>query len=152
MSAEAIFAIANNGVIPFWLLLVFAPGWKWTQVLVHTFAIPMLLAVLYLYLAVTSFGGGEGNFFSLAGVTAMFSDPYALLAGWVHYLIFDLFVGAWIARDARRHQINHLLVAPCLFFTLMLGPVGLLMYYILRGALRKTFTMEEIVATQPVVV
>ena len=143
MSAETVFAIANNGVIPFWLLLVIAPGWKGTQLLVHGFAIPMLLAVLYLYLAVTSFGGGEGDFFSLAGVAAMFEDPNALLAGWVHYLIFDLFVGAWIVRDSHRRRINHFLAVPCVFFSLMLGPVGLLMYYVLRGVLRNTWTLDE---------
>lgn len=143
MSPETIFIIANNGVIPFWLLLVFAPRWKWTQILVHTFALPLLLAVLYLYLAITSFGGGEGNFFSLAGVMALFEDPNAVLAGWIHYLVFDLFVGAWIARDAQRLQIGHFIVVPCLFFTLMLGPAGLLMYYLFRASLRRRFSLDE---------
>ncbi len=144
MSTDTLFTIANNYPLPFWLLLVFAPGWKWTQTIVHTFMLPLVLAALYLYLAVTSFGSGEGNFFSLDGIAALFADRNALLAGWIHYLVFDLFVGAWIARDARRMKIHHALVVPCLFFTLMLGPVGLLLYYILRGVTRKRFTLDEI--------
>ena len=63
----------------------------------------------------------------------MFSQRGALLAGWVHYLAFDLFVGAWIVATAPKYGIAHWLVLPCLFFTLMAGPVGLLLYFILRA-------------------
>jgi len=87
--------------------------------------------------------GGGGNFSSLAGVRTLFESDYALLGGWIHYLVFDLFIGAWEVRDAQRLRINHFLVIPCLFFTLMAGPVGLLMYFILRWALRKQFIVNE---------
>jgi len=66
-----------------------------------------------------------------------FTVPEAVIAGWLHYLVFDLFVGAWEVRDAQKRGINHWLVVPCLFFTLILGPVGLLLYIALRFATRK---------------
>jgi len=144
MDLETIFIICNVLPIPLWILLAVAPGWKGTQVIVHSFAIPMGLAAVYAVMMVMGFSeGGGGNFGSLAGIRTLFESDYALLGGWIHYLMFDLFIGAWEVRDARRLRINHLLVIPCLFFTLMAGPVGLLMYFILRWVLRKQFIVDE---------
>jgi hypothetical protein len=142
MTPDTIFAIANNGILVFWLLLILAPGWRGTQILVHSVAIPVLLGLTYIWLLSSAVFGGHGapagaSFFSLHGVAALFSSPLALTAGWIHYLVFDLFVGAWEARDARRRGISHLALIPCLIVTLMVGPVGLLLYLALRAALGK---------------
>ena len=97
-----------------------------------------LLGGVYLVLIVRSFGdGGGGGFGSLAEVRTLFENPWALLAGWIHYLAFDLFIGAWEVRDAQRNGLHHLLVVPCLVLTFMLGPVGLLLYLVLRGAITR---------------
>jgi hypothetical protein len=61
-----------------------------------------------------------------------FAAPHLVLAGWIHYLIFDLFIGAWETRDAARRGIAHLWVIPCLLATLMAGPLGLLLYVVVR--------------------
>ena len=145
MNIETLFTICNFVPMPLWLLLVFVPRWKGTQVLVHSMIIPMVLAALYAVLMGMALTGGEaeGGFGSLAGIRAGFAVDEALLAGWIHYLVFDLFVGAWEVRDAQRLGINHLLVVPCLFFTLMGGPVGLLLYFVLRWTLKKEFLVEE---------
>ena len=74
---------------------------------------------------------------------ALFTSPFAVLAGWVHYLAFELFVGAWEVRDARRRNVPHLLVVPCLALTLMLGPAGLMSYLMLRFACTRTWMFEE---------
>ena len=66
-----------------------------------------------------------------------------LLAGWLHYLAFDLFVGSWEVRDSRRVGVHHLLVIPCLFLTLMMGPVGLLAYLVLRLAIGRQWTVDD---------
>jgi len=147
MTPDTIFLICNYGVIPAWLLLAFAPSWAGTQRIVHAVWIPMLLGVVYLGLFVFGPPGpAEGSFSSLAGVTAFFSVPETVLVGWVHYLAFDLFVGAWEVRDAQRRSISHLYVVPCLLFTLMLGPVGLLAYLTLRFASVRVSTLDEAVA------
>jgi hypothetical protein len=66
-----------------------------------------------------------------------------VVAGWIHYLIFDLFVGAWEARDARRRGVPHLLLVPCLLFTLMIGPVGLLLYVVVRFFSKRLLEFDE---------
>ncbi|MDG2308883.1 MAG: ABA4-like family protein [Candidatus Binatia bacterium] len=133
MTADTLFTICNNGVLPAWLLLVFAPGWEWTQRIVHGIWIPLLLGGVYTGIALMGPGAPEGSGFgSLPEVMRLFTSPEGALAGWVHYLVFDLFVGAWEVRDARRREISHLWVAPCLVLTLMLGPAGLVAYLLLR--------------------
>ena len=71
----------------------------------------------------------------------LFANPFALLAGWVHYLAFDLFIGAWEVRDAQQHQVPHLAVVPCLLLTFLFGPAGLLLYFVLRYALRRQLSL-----------
>ena len=97
------------------------------------FVVPCVLAVVYLGLVATSMPGSEGGFSSLAGVSTLFDNPWALLAGWTHYLAFDLFIGGWEVRDAQRRGIPHLVVIPCLILTFLLGPVGLLLYVAIRS-------------------
>ena len=144
MTPEALFSAASTAVLPGWLLLVFAPRWKWTARLVAPVLIPALLGLLYLYLIVTRFGASEGGFGSLADVRRLFEDPALLLAGWVHYLAFDLFIGSWEVRDAQRHGLSHLLVVPCLALTFLFGPVGLLLYLGLRGATRLSVLVDDL--------
>ncbi|MCE9600023.1 MAG: DUF4281 domain-containing protein [Spirochaetia bacterium] len=89
-----------------------------------------------------SFGKTQGGFGSLEGVSLLFQNPYALLAGWIHYLAFDLFVGSWISAHAAKHSISRFLILPCQFLTFMFGPVGLLSYLLLRLAIRRNTILE----------
>ena len=134
MKAEQIFSIANLAAVTGWLLLVILPQRRVTRVLVHAGAIPLLLSAAYLVLIVLFFGSAEGGFDSLAGVMRLFTNEWAVLAGWLHYLAFDLMVGAWEVRDAGERGVPHWLVVPCLFFTFLLGPIGFLTYMIVRTA------------------
>lgn len=83
------------------------------------------------------------SFSTLDSVYAIFQNPALLLAGWVHYLAFDLFIGSWEVRDARRIGIPHLLVVPCLIGTFLVGPIGLLLYLLLRFLLKKRIGAED---------
>ncbi|TGE23697.1 DUF4281 domain-containing protein [Hymenobacter aquaticus] len=135
LSPESLFQIAGNIVLPGWLLLVFAPRWRVTRWVVGSGALPLVLAVLYAGCIGWHYLGGQGSqggFGSLVEVAALFQDPWALLAGWVHYLCFDLAVGAWASRDAQRRGVPHLLLVPVLVLTFLLGPVGFLLYHALR--------------------
>ncbi len=132
MKAEQIFSIANVIAMLSWVMLAVAPRWKWTNKLIISGAVPLLLSVAYLVLIVLFFGSAEGSFSSLAGVMKLFTNEWAVLAGWIHYLVFDLFVGSWEVKDAQAKGISHWLVIPCLFLTFMLGPIGFLLYSILR--------------------
>jgi len=145
-SPEAVFSMASAAVLPGWLLLVLAPRWRWTARLVSAVLIPGLLAVLYAAIIAARWGGAEGGFSSLADVQKLFVDPWILLAGWVHYLVFDLFIGAWEVRDAQRLGIPHLLVVPCLVLTFLFGPVGLLLYGIVRAVRTRRVLVDEAAA------
>jgi hypothetical protein len=138
---ERIFSLAGALVLPCWVLLIFAPGWRWTQRLA-TFAAPLLIASVYTWLLLAHATPKGGGFQTLAQVAVLFSSPYALLAGWIHYLAFDLFTGAWEARDAARLGISRWMVVPCLLLTFLLGPLGLAVYLLLKLGLRKSLGAE----------
>jgi len=96
------------------------------------FVVPVLMAMLYSWALATAPSNPDGGFGSLAQVKALFTQDRAVLAGWVHYLAFDLFVGCWEVMDAQQRGVRYLLVVPCLLLTFMFGPVGLLLYLTLR--------------------
>ncbi len=81
------------------------------------------------------------------GVSAIFSTPIGVLIGWSHYLVFDLFVGAWIGRDAQRRGVSHWLAAPAMLLSYLLGPIGALIYFLGRFAFKRQFSLEERPAT-----
>jgi len=141
MDLALLFKLANLSVLPAWAMLVFLPNWSVTKSLVHSMLYPVVLGAVYsvgLYFAVFGgMGAAEGSFSSIDGVRALFSADIGILVGWVHYLVFDLFVGAWEARDAKRRGVPHWLLIPCLLFTFMAGPFGLLLYVMGRKALKK---------------
>jgi hypothetical protein len=141
MNWEMIFSIANAWALLGWVILAFAP--KREAIVPYVFfAGSVLLACLYagliipLMLGWISDGGPVGrapaDFTTLAGVMALFDSPGGATIGWVHYLAFDLFVGIWVARNADAHQISRWLQVPTLLFTLMAGPIGLLLHLLLR--------------------
>ena len=102
------------------------------------FAVPMILAVAYVLLIWAGFreahGGGYG---SIEEIRALFASDSALVAGWLHYLAFDLFVGSWIVREGLERNLPPLLLLLCLPLTFLFGPAGLLIFLILRLARRE---------------
>jgi len=143
MTPDLLFSVATRAVLPGWLLLALLPRWRWSARLVSSVLIPALLASVYLVLIARSFGSSDGGFGTLAEVQALFANRWVLVAGWIHYLAFDLFIGAWEVRDAQRIGLHHLLVVPCLGLTLMFGPVGLLLYLVLRALIKKRIWIDE---------
>ena len=143
MSADQLFSAATMLASVGWLVLTV--GWRWKPAarIVGPVIIAGLLGALYLFLIVAHFGDAEGGFDSLSSVAKLFENRWALLAGWVHYLAFDLFIGAWEARDAQRRGIHFLAVLPCLFLTFMFGPIGLLLYLAIRAAWKRRISVDE---------
>ncbi|MBC8044660.1 MAG: DUF4281 domain-containing protein [Rhizobacter sp.] len=137
MTIEVLFSICNLLALAGWALLIFVPKWKGTTVIARSGLVPLLLATVYLVLIVVHFGRTEGGFGSLSEVAKLFRNENLLLAGWVHYLAFDLFIGGWESADAEKHGVPHLAVVPCLVLTFLFGPVGLLCYFAVRTAVTK---------------
>src|SRR6267142_1387149 len=133
MPAETLFKVVSAAVVPGWLLLILAPRARITERAVLSGVYPLALAAGYLVLIVAFFPWAGGGFGSLADVSRFFANPYLLLAGWIHYLAFDLFVGAWEAKDAAARGVPHLFLVPCLVLTFLFGPIGLLAYFGTRG-------------------
>jgi hypothetical protein len=79
----------------------------------------------------------------LAGVMALFSHPVGVLTGWSHFIVFDLFIGAWIARDSARLGLSHLGTLPSLVLTLIFGPLGLLVHLLRRVVLGHGWSLIE---------
>lgn len=133
---SSLFKISSYIALSGWLVLLGFPFWQIGQMLVLSISI-VLLCGIYTYLVF--FGrklDGEhrvrGSFWSFKGVVALFKTPRVVLAGWVHYLAFDLMVGLYIVIDAASLGISHWMLIPCLLLTLLFGPVGLLAYFVLK--------------------
>jgi len=99
-------------------------------------AIPLVLSGGHAAIVPAHWSSGQGGFDSLESVENLFESRWLLLAGWVHYLAFDLLVGAWQLRTARRERIAHQLLLPCLPATFLFGPAGHLLFQLLRAAHR----------------
>lgn len=143
MNPEVLFSISNTVAMLGWLLLIVAPRWQWTKHLVFSGAFILLFATEYTLLILIFFGETEGGFSALSQVAQLFENPWALLAGWVHYLAFDLFVGSWEVSNAQKMGINHFLVIPCLLLTFFFGPIGLLLYLTIRSVATKKLRHEN---------
>jgi hypothetical protein len=137
MKAEQIFSIANTIALLSWLVLIIAPRWVLTRKIILSGAVSLVLSGAYLVIIVLFFGAAEGGFDSLSNVMKLFTNEWAVLAGWIHYLAFDLLVGAWEVKDSQEKNISHWVVIPCLILTFLLGPIGFLLYMILRFFLSK---------------
>lgn len=132
MTPEGVFSMASTTALVAWVLLAVRPRAAWVQ-LVTARIVPLAFAVAYAVVIALRFGRGDGGFGSLAEVSALFQDPWTLLAGWIHYLAFDLLTGVWETRDAARRGVPHWMVVPCLFLTFMFGPAGWLLYMGVRN-------------------
>ena len=138
MTPADVFSIANFSVLPMWLLMIFAPKWSGTQFLIHYKLIPLLLSLVYaVYIFQAMQTGGGMDFGSLKSVMALFTEENAVLAGWVHYLVFDLLVGMWMVEQNKTLKIHLVIMAPCLLATFMLGPVGFLLFMIIKSLKNK---------------
>jgi len=131
MDWELVFKLANISVLPGWFLLIFFPNQQITKYVAHSYLYPTLLGLFYIILMVNSLGG-EGGMDTLENLKVSFGRDEVLVLGWVHYLVFDLFVGAWIVRDSSVLKIGQLTIVPALILTLLAGPIGLLFYLVLR--------------------
>lgn len=133
MTPEILFQYTGPLAMLGWLALLVAPLAPRAADIMASIAIPALLSVAYTALILVNWTSAPGGFDTLANVMALFTSPALALAGWVHFLAFDLFVGAWITRAARAEGVPHLLILPCLGLAFLFGPAGFLAFTALRA-------------------
>ena len=138
MNPTVVFSIASMITMPMWILMIFLSKWKVTRFLIDFKIIPLALTFIYaIYIFQAIQIGGMMDFGSLKSVMALFTEENAVLAGWIHYLAFDLLIGMWMLDQNKELKINQLLMAPCLFLTFMLGPIGFLLFIIIKTIKQK---------------
>lgn len=135
-TANAIFSLASSVALPCWLALalslLFPPTRRWILPVTGAL-VPALFAAAYVVLIRTGFEEApSGGFGSIEQVRALFASDAALVAGWLHFLAFDLFIGTWIVRTGLAKRLPRVFLFACLPPTFMLGPVGLLMFFGVR--------------------
>jgi hypothetical protein len=144
--AETFFQFANTLALAAWIALVLFPGKKLVSGVLCAVVVPGFLALAYAAVIawkLASNGLPPGDVMTLAGLRDVFSDDWVFAAAWTHYLVFDMVVGAWIARDSVRLGIPWLLRTVALVLTFLAGPVGFLVHIVGRGVLKKAISAEE---------
>jgi Domain of unknown function (DUF4281) len=143
--AETVFSIVNTTALIAWIVLLLAV-WRdndWLRDQVLGRFVPLAFAAIYTALIVLFFGRGGGGFDSLANVKMLFTFDWLVLAGWVHYLAFDLFVGTWIARQVMRQGLSRWWLIGLLPLTFMFGPIGLLAFEAVKLVTRSSLQPES---------
>jgi len=131
LTPDQLFTWAGQAVFYGWLILIFLPRIK-TLFFIPQYLIPITVGLLYSGLMLAHYSNSDGGFGSIADVRTLFKSDFILLAGWIHYLAFDLFVGAWIAKKADVIGLSRLIQAPILMATYMFGPIGLVLFFSIR--------------------
>lgn len=144
MTPDSIFQLSNTIALLGWLILVIAsPFWVSFDKLLIGIVIT-LFALTYFWLLAQNFKFSDMEKFStLDGVMELFTSKIAVTTAWLHFLAFDLMAGIWIKKNAVQHGIKHWILLPCFFFTFMIGPVGVLLYLLIRFVHTKQYFADN---------
>src|SRR6266705_1385331 len=130
-----LFRLSNMLVLPFWAVMILLPRWRWTGRIMRSPFVSAAPALLYAALVLPRLGAIWPAIArpTLPGIATLLGSPEGATIAWVHFLAFDLFVGRWIYLDSQERRLSAWVTAPALFLTVMLGPMGFLLYLIIRS-------------------
>ena len=146
---EMIYYWVNLGVLPFWFILIFFPQSYLSRYFVTSIFPILLLSISYVFLFYKSFLNSYdflGNFNLFLGIgdlSNLFADNSFLMMFWVHFVSINLFAGGWIVKDSQKFLINKILLAIPLIITYLIGPVGLIVYWIIRIFYAKRLSLYD---------
>jgi len=138
LTFENIYLWTNFGILPFWLMLIIIPNSKFTQFFVNSIILPLILTTIYVYVLYQAILLDEPIseiikiYLSLDNLYTIFATESFLLVFWLHFLTLNLFLGSWIARDGVKYNMSRGLVSVPLILVYFTGPLGLVLYWIIR--------------------
>ena len=138
LTFENIYIWSNFVLLPFWLMLIIIPNARITRILINSIILPLFLATAYIYVVYQNFLLDEPIFnifkiyFSLDNLYTLFATESFLLVFWLHFLAINLFLGSWVSRDAIKYNISRGLTSIPLILIYFTGPVGLVLYWLIR--------------------
>ncbi len=149
LTFENIYIWSNFGILPFWVMLIIIPNSKVTQFFVNSIIVPLILSAAYLYVFYQTILLEEPMlsifklYLSLDDIYTIFSSESFLLFFWLHFISLNLFLGLWVSRDSIKYSINRSLTSISLILIYFVGPVGLVLYWIIRIFYAKKLSFHD---------
>ena len=149
LTFENIYLWTNFGILPFWLMLIIIPNSKFTQFFVNSIILPLILSTIYIYIVYQTILLDEPIFdvlklyLNLDNLYTVFATESFLLVFWLHFLALNLFLGSWISRDGVKYNIPRGLISVPLIFVFFTGPLGLVLYWIVRVFYAKRINLHD---------
>ena len=135
---EMLYFWVNLGVLPLWFILIFFPQSQLCKYFVTSIFPIFILSGSYIFMLYKSylnsydFIGNFNLYFGINNLSDLFSDNSYLMIFWIHFISINLFAGGWIVRDSQKFSINKILLILPLLVTYLIGPLGLLIYWLIR--------------------
>ena len=149
LTFENIYLWTNFGILPFWLMLIILPNSKFTQFFVNSIILPLILTTIYVYIIYQTILLDEPIseiikiYLSLDNLYTVFATESFLLVFWLHFLTLNLFLGSWISRDGVKYNMSRGLVSVPLILVYFTGPLGLVLYWIIRVFYAKRLSFHD---------
>tara|TARA_B100001109_G_scaffold250048_1_gene242751 strand:+ start:502 stop:975 length:474 start_codon:yes stop_codon:yes gene_type:complete len=146
---EILYFWVNLGVLPFWIILIFFPSSNLNKLFVRSIVPSLLLSGTYIFVLYKSFLSSYdfiSNFelyLSFSNLSNLFANDFFLMLFWIHFISINLFVGGWIVNDSQKYNINKIFVAIPLIITYLIGPIGILIYWLIRIFYAKSIKLYE---------
>ena len=146
---ETLYMWINLGVLPFWFILIVFPQSHLSRIFVTSIFPFFILSGVYIFILYKSYLIGydfDGNFtlyLGLSELSRLFEDHLYIMVFWTHFIAINLFIGGWIVKDSQKFSINKVLMALPLIVTYLIGPIGLLFYWIIRIFYAKRISLYE---------
>ncbi len=148
-TTEMLFYWVNLGVLPFWLVLIFFPHSHLCKYLVTSIFPILILSGTYIFLLYKAFLNSYdfySNFnlyFGIENLSDLFSDKLFLMMFWIHFISINLFTGGWIVKDSQKFSINKVILVVPILITYLIGPLGLLIYWLIRIFYAKSINLYD---------
>mgnify|MGYP001218446445 FL=1 len=146
---EILYFWINLGVLPFWLILIFFPQSNLSRYFVTSIFPILLLSIAYIfmiyksYLSSYEFLTNFDLYLNISNLSNLFSNETFLILFWIHFISINLFTGGWIVKDSQKFGINKIILFLPLIITYLIGPLGLLIYWLIRIFYAKSISLYD---------